>query len=353
MAVLPSEILLYQSEDGETRIDVRLVDETVWLTQAQMAALFDKDVRTINEHIGNVFEENECDEGATIRKFRIVRAEGAREVSREVAHYNLDVIISVGYRVKSHRGTQFRRWATQRLKEYIIKGFVMDDERLKQARDDYFDELIQRVRAIRTSERRFYQKITDIYATSMDYDPGQPVTQEFFATIQNKFHFAIHGKTAAELIKARADATKPLMGLTSFKGARVQASDVTIAKNYLMEDEIASLNRIVDQYLSFAEEQAARRIPMMMKDWITKLHGFLTLNDRAILQGAGKVSKKDADKIAQTEFEKYRVQQDKALISDFDRSTKALLTAKPKAETSADAGKKPPRAPRKPKGGKE
>lgn len=324
---LPSEILLYQSEDGDTRIDVRLFDESVWLTQAQMAELFDKDVRTINEHIVNVYGEDELDEEATIRKFRIVRREGERDVSREIAHYNLDVIISVGYRVKSHRGVQFRRWATQRLKEYIIKGFVMDDERLSQARNDYFDELVQRVRAIRASERRFYQKITDIYATSMDYDSRNSLTQEFFATVQNKFHFAIHGMTAAEVIMRRADATKPMMGLTSCKGDRVQAADVTVAKNYLSEDEIASLNRIVDQYLSFAEDQAARRIPMKMADWITKLHGFLTLNDREILQGAGKVTKKSADDKALAEFEKYRVEQDRAYISDFDRSTKGLLSA--------------------------
>ena len=324
---LPSEILLYQSEDGQTRVDVRLFDESVWLTQAQMAELFDKDVRTINEHIVNVYGEGELEEEATIRKFRIVRREGGRDVSREIAHYNLDVIISVGYRVKSHRGVQFRRWATQRLKEYIVKGFVMDDERLAQARNDYFDELVQRVRAIRASERRFYQKITDIYATSMDYDSRNSLTQEFFATVQNKFHFAIHGMTAAEVIMRRADAAKPMMGLTSFKGDRVQAADVTVAKNYLSEDEIASLNRIVDQYLSFAEDQAARRIPMKMADWITKLHGFLTLNDREILQGAGKVTKKSADDKALAEFEKYRVEQDRAYISDFDRSTKGLLTA--------------------------
>jgi hypothetical protein len=345
MAALPSEFLLYQSESGETRIEVRLFEETVWLTQAQMAELFDKDVRTINEHIGNVYEEGECDEEATIRKFRMVRIEGAREVSREVAHYNLDVIISVGYRVKSLRGAQFRRWATQRLKEYIIKGFVMDDERLKQARHDYFDELVRRVRAIRVSERRFYQKITDIYATSIDYEPNSSATHEFFATVQNKFHFAIHGMTAPEVISKRADATKPLMGMTSYKGDRIRSSDVTSAMNYLGESELESLHRIVDQYLSFAEEQAARRIPMKMSDWIAKLHGFLTLNDREILQGAGKVSRKDADGKALKEFEKYRIEQDKAYESDFDRATKALMTGRAKTEAPSIP------APRKPKGG--
>jgi hypothetical protein len=347
MTQLPSEFLLYQSEDGETRIDVRLIDESVWLTQAQMAELFDKDVRTINEHIGNVFDEGECDEAATIRKFRMVRMEGAREVSREVAHYNLDVIISVGYRVKSLRGAQFRRWATQRLKEYIVKGFVMDDERLKQARHDYFDELVQRVRAIRVSERRFYQKITDIYATSIDYEPNSPATQAFFATVQNKFHYAIHGMTAPEVIASRADSDKPLMGMTSYKGDRIRASDVTSAMNYLDESELGSLHRVVDQYLSFAEEQAARRIPMKMADWIVKLHGFLTLNDREILQGAGKVSRKDADGKALAEFEKYRIEQDKAHVSDFDRATKALLTGKPKTEAKAV------RASKRPKGDKQ
>ena len=326
----PSEILLYTSEDGETRVDVRLVDETVWLTQGQMAELFDKDVRTINEHIGNVFEDRECDPAATIRKFRIVRTEGGREVAREIEHYNLDVIISVGYRVRSARGAQFRRWASGRLKEYIIKGFVMDDERLKQARHDYFDELVRRVRAIRVSERRFYQKITDIFALSQDYDPGSATTKEFFATIQNKFHFAIHGMTAPELIASRADATKPLMGMTSYKGSRPRADETTSAMNYLTEAEIVSLERIVSQYLDFAEGQAERRIPMNMADWITKLHGFLTLNDRDILQGAGKVTRKDADTKALAEFEKYRIEQDRTYISDFDRSTKKLMGDKPK-----------------------
>ena len=337
MAALPSEILLYQSEDGETRIDVRLVDETVWLNQAQMAALFQRDRSVIAKHIKNIFDEGELDEDSVCAFFAQTADDGK---TYQVAHYNLDVIISVGYRVKSLRGTQFRRWATQRLKDYIIKGFVMDDERLKLARHDYFDELVQRVRAIRVSERRFYQKITDIYALSIDYEPNSPATQEFFATVQNKFHFAIHGMTAPEVIKARADATKPLMGMTSYKGDRIRTADVTSAMNYLGEGELASLHRIVDQYLSFAEEQAARRIPMKMADWINKLHGFLTLNDRDILQNAGKVSRKDADKIALEEFEKYRIAQDRSYVSDFDRASKALTSPKPPV-------------PKKPKGGKE
>lgn len=331
MAGLPSEILLYTSADGETRIDVRLVEETVWLTQAQMAELFDKDVRTINEHVGNVFDDGECDPTATIRKFRMVRIEGAREVSRDIEHYNLDVIISVGYRVRSARGSQFRRWATGRLKDYIIKGFVMDDERLKQARHDYFDELVGRVRAIRVSERRFYQKITDIFSLSIDYEPSSGLTKEFFATVQNKFHFAIHGMTAPEVIAKRVDADKPLMGMTSFKGVRPRSEDATSAMNYLTEGEIVSLERIVSQYLDFAEGQAERRIPMKMADWMGKLHGFLTLNDRDILQGAGKVSRKDADAKALAEFGKFRTEQDRVYISDFDRSTKALLNAEPNA----------------------
>ena len=321
-----SEILIYQTEDGETRIQTLLKDETVWLSQAQMAELFDKTTPTINEHIKNIFDEGELSEESTIRNFRIVQTEGKREVSRDINFYNLDVIISVGYRVKSHRGTQFRQWATQRLKEYIIKGFVLDDERLERGSDyDYFDELVERVRAIRASERRFYQKITDIYATSIDYDPEHDMTQEFFATVQNKFHFAIHGHTAAEMIIERADANHPLMGLTSFKGEKIRQSDVTIAKNYLSEDELKSMHRIVDQYLSFAEEQAAQRKPMNMKDWITKLHGFLELNDRSILQNAGTVSKAQAEEKAKAEYKKYLKIQDQKTVSDFDKTVKKKI----------------------------
>ena len=322
-----SEILLYQSADGETHIDVRLLDESVWLSQAQMAELFDRDRSVIARHIRNVFNEGELVEDSVCAEFAQTAADGK---TYQVTHYNLDVIISVGYRVKSHRGVQFRQWATARLKEYIIKGFVMDDERLKEARHDYFDELVRRVRAIRVSERRFYQKITDIYATSIDYDPKADTTREFFATVQNKFHYAIHGMTAPEVINARADASKPLMGMTSFKGDRPRAEDTTSAMNYLTETELQSLERTVDQYLSFAEEQAARRKPMHMADWITKLHGFLTLNDREILTHKGKVSRKKADEKALAEFEKYRIEMDRTYISDFDRSTKALIGKAPK-----------------------
>ena len=329
MAELPTEFLLYVAVDGQTRVDVRVEDENVWLSQLQLANLFDKDLRTVNEHIKNIYDEGELEEEATLRKFRIVQTEGNRAVTRGVAHYNLNMIIAVGFRVRSTRGTQFRQWANARLGEYIIKGFAMDDERLSHSRHDYFDELVRRVRRIRVSERRYYQKITDIFATSMDYEPKAELTKTFFATVQNKFHFAIHGMTAPEVIKARADAAQPLMGMTSFKGAVPTANDATSAMNYLSETELRALEDIADQYGIFAENQALRRIPMNMADWITKLHGFLTLNDRDILQGAGKVTRKDADAKALAEFEKYRIEQDRAHISDFDRSTSKLLGGKP------------------------
>jgi hypothetical protein len=330
MAEQPTEFLLYIADDGQTRIDVRVQDENVWLNQLQLAELFQTTKQNISLHIKNVFKDGELDEAATVKEYLTVQTEGRRAVSRGVAHYNLDMIIAVGFRVRSTRGTQFRQWANARLGEYIIKGFAMDDERLSQSRHDYFDELVRRVRRIRVSERRYYQKITDIFATSMDYDPKAEITKNFFATVQNKFHFAIHGMTAPEVIKARADATQPLMGMTSFKGTSAQATDVTSALNYLSETELRALEDIADQYGIFAENQALRRIPMNMADWITKLHGFLKLNDRDILQGAGKVSRKDADTKALAEFEKYRVEQDRTYISDFDRSTKAMLEAKPK-----------------------
>jgi hypothetical protein len=332
-----SEILMYQTADGQTRIQTVLQDESVWLTQAQMAELFQKDVRTINEHIQNIFAEDELTQEATLRKFRIVQTEGKREVARDVNLYNLDVIISVGYRVRSHRGTQFRQWATARLREYLIKGFTLDDARLEHGpADDYFSELVERVRAIRVSERRFYQKITDIYATSVDYDPVHPMTQAFFATVQNKFHYAIHGMTAAEVIAKRADASKPYMGLTSFKGADVRKGDVGIAKNYLTETELASLNRVVDQYLSFAEEQASRRRPMTMQNWIEKLDGFLTLNERDILQGNGRISAVAAEQKALAEFEKYQKLQDARMVSDFDQAVQKL--PKPAARRKSEQG---------------
>lgn len=309
MSVLnETDILIYQTEDGNTKIDVRLENETVWMTQKAIAELYQKGVNTINEHIKNIYAEGELQESATIRQNRIVQTEGKRRVGREVSFYNLEMILAIGYRVRSHRGTQFRQWATERLNEYLVKGFTMDDDRLKEMRnfgEDYFDELLERIRDIRASEKRFYQKITDIYATAVDYSPDAEVTQRFFATVQNKLHFAIHGKTAAELIADRAKAEKENMGLTSWKGDKVRRQDVTVAKNYLSEKEIKSLNRIVTMYLDYAEDQAERQRPMYMKDWTDKLNAFLQFNDRDILENAGKVSKAVADKIAIEEYEKF------------------------------------------------
>ncbi|GAA4058166.1 virulence RhuM family protein [Amphibacillus indicireducens] len=301
-----SQFLMYQTEDGETKINVRLEDETVWMTQRAMADLYQKRIPTINEHIKNIYQERELDETATIRKNLIVQTEGTRQVEREVAFYNLEMILAVGYRVRSHRGTQFRKWATERLNEYLVKGFTMDDERLKEVQNlgsDYFDELLRRIRDIRSSEKRFYKQITDIYATSVDYDPNVPMTKEFFATVQNKLHFAIHGHTAPELIKLRADASKENMGLTSWKGDKVRKEDVTIAKNYLTDTELDELNRIVTMYLDYAELQAKRHEAMYMKDWIERLDAFLQFNEHEILQNAGKVRREVADKLATDQYE--------------------------------------------------
>ena len=301
-----SELILYQTEDNRTRIEVRLENETVWLTQKLMAELFQKDVRTVNEHIQNIFEEGELSPDSVIRKFRITAADGK---AYDTQHYNLDVIIAVGYRVKSHRGTQFRQWATQRLREYIVKGFTLDDERLKEGgtRNEYFDELLQRIREIRLSERNFYRKICDIYRTSVDYDPSVEMTQRFFQTVQNKMHWAIHGHTAAEVIHQRADAAKPHMGLTSWQGAKVRKPDVAIAKNYLNADELKKLSLIVTQYLDFAELQALERRPMTMRDWLAKLDAFLRAGDRKILEDAGGISAGEAKRKAELEFDKFEV----------------------------------------------
>jgi len=300
------EILLYQTEDGVTRIDVCLQDETLWLTQMQMAELFQKDKRTISEHIVNVYEEGELLQKATVRKFRTVQKEGSRNVERDLVSYNLDVIISVGYRVKSIRGTQFRIWATQRLKEYLIKGFALDDERLKKAGGNhYFDELLERIRDIRSSEKVFWRKILDIYATSIDYTPNAEASQQFFKVVQNKMHWAAHGKTAAEVIAARADSAKPNMGLTSWTGSKLIRSDVEVAKNYLNQDELDVLNRLVSMYLDFAELQAINRRPMYMQDWIVKLDDFLRLSERDILSDAGKMSHQKAIDKAHAEYDKY------------------------------------------------
>src|SRR5258708_7297326 len=278
-----SSIILYQTEDGRTRVQCRLEQETIWLTQALLAELFQKDVRTINEHLVNIFEEGELSREATIRKFRIVRSEGARQVTREVEHYSLPAILAVGYRVRSHRGTQFRQWATARLKEYLVKGFTMDDERLKnppgKGQTDYFDELLERIRDIRASERRVYLRVREILMLAADYAPSEPETQTFFQTIQNKLHFAATGKTAPELIAGRADSAKPNMGLTAWKGGMVRKGDVTVAKNYLREDEINELNRIVVMFLDFAEDQARRRKQIFLQTWQARLDDFLQLNE--------------------------------------------------------------------------
>lgn len=306
-----STFLMYQTENGDTKIQVRLEGETVWMTQKAIAELFQKGVSTINEHIKNVYAEGELTEEATIRKNRIVQIEGSREVERDVTFYNLEMIIAVGYRVRSHRGTQFRQWATERLNEFMVKGFTMDDERLKEMRNigaDYFDELLERIRDIRASEKRFYQKITDIYATSIDYDPNSTIAREFFATVQNKLHFAIHGHTASELILERADATKPNMGLTSWKGDKVRKNDVAVAKNYLTQEEMSDLNRIVTMYLDYAESQAKKKKPMYMKDWAQKLDAFLEFNEHDILTNAGKISAKLAEQFAKEQYEVFHQQ---------------------------------------------
>lgn len=304
-----SDLILYQTEDGVTKVEVRLLDETVWLSQAQMSELFDKDKRTISEHIKNIFNEGELSADSTIRKFRTVQAEGSREVTRQIDFYNLDVIISVGYRVTSHRGTQFRIWATQQLKEYLVKGFVLDDERLKQSGGgNYFDELLARIRDIRSSEKVFWRKVLDIYATSIDYNPRSDLSEEFFAIVQNKMHWAAQGHTAAEIIHTRADSTKPNMGLTSWTGNNLRVPDIGIAKNYLNSHELETLNLIVAMYLDFAELQALSRKPMYMKDWIAKLDDFLRTSDRDILPHAGKISHQIALDKAKAEYAKYRHQ---------------------------------------------
>jgi hypothetical protein len=329
-----SELLIYTSPDGKTRIDVQLEDDTVWLSQSQMAELFQTTKQNINLHVKNVYEERELDPSSTVKESLTVQREGGRDVRRSISVYNLDVIISVGYRVKSHRGTQFRIWATTRLREYIIKGFTLDDERLKDggARNDYFDELIERVREIRTSERNFYRKITDIYATSYDYDVEADITHKFFAMVQNKLHWAIHGHTAAELIAERADSRKPNMGLTSWRGEKIKKADVTVAKNYLKRDELEMLNLLVDQYLSFAELQARQRKPMYMKDWERKLNEFLKLNERDILSHLGNISARLSEEIAGREFEKYWANQHPEIagVPDLEKSIKKLRATRKK-----------------------
>ncbi len=329
-----SNLILYSLPEGFVKVEVIFEEESFWLNQKRMADIFQVDVRTVNEHLKNIFESGELQQVSTVRKFRIVQTEGKREVEREIEFYHLDAIIAVGYRVNSYKATRFRIWATQTLKEYIVKGFVMDDDRLKQGKNfgkDYFDELLERIREIRASERRFYQKITDIYALSSDYDKNDPQTKEFFASVQNKLHWAITGKTAAEIIYFSADATKLYMGLTNWKNSphgKILKSDVSIAKNYLSELHIAELNRIISAYLDLAENRALRQIVMTMNDWIVFLHNFLNLSNYPILQDLGQVSAMEAKIKAETEFDKFRVVQDKNYVSDFDN----LLTQIKKEE---------------------
>ncbi len=322
-----AEYLSYVASVGDKplSVELRYEDENIWLTQRLMAELYGVDVRTVNDHIQKIFSDGELSQAATIRNFRIVQQEGARMVNREVIHYNLQMIISVGFKVNNERAIQFRKWANGIVKEYTIKGWVMDDERLKKGAfltDKYFEDQLERIREIRMSERRFYQKITDIYATSLDYDPQAPATIRFYATVQNKLHYAVHGHTAAELIVQRADAEREHMGLTTWEDApdgKIRKSDVTIAKNYLSEDEMGILSRMVTAYLDLAESMALRHIPMTMEDWETRLNGFLTLMDREVLQDAGKVSAEMARIHAETEWEKFRIIQDRLYQSDFDR----------------------------------
>ena len=306
--VTESRILFYQAEDGMSRIEVRLEEGTVWLPQALIADLYQTTKQNVSLHIRNIFDEGELQPEATVKEYLTVQQEGARSVQRRVTYYNLDMILAIGYRVRSHRGTQFRVWATERLREYLVKGFVLDDIRLKEGRSigaDYFDELLERIRDIRASEKRFYQKIRDIYRLAIDYDPRADTTIAFFKTVQNKLHWAITGHTAAELIAERSDARKPNMGLTSWKGAKVRRGDVTVAKNYLNEDELRNLNRIITMYLDYAELQAERRQPIYMKDWVQKLDAFLQFNEREILTGAGAVSMEIAKRLALEEYEKF------------------------------------------------
>ncbi len=323
------KIAIYNIAGDEQKIRVRIEDENVWLTQKLIAELFDVSVPTVNEHLKNIFNTGELDEISVIRNLRITAADGKEY---ETNHYNLDTVLAVGYRVRSNRGTQFRKWATEKLREYLVKGFTMDDERLKQGggRARYFQELLQRVRDIRSSERMFYQKITDIYSTGIDYKVDAELTQKFFATVQNKMHFAVHGHTAAEIIAKRADNKKPLMGLTSFKGDYITTSDIVVAKNYLTEKEINQLNLIVSLYIDFAELQASSGRLMKMRDWIDKLDEFLKVSEKNLLHTAGSVSAKQAEKRALKEYEKYRQMQDKDYISDFDREVKKILKSQKK-----------------------
>lgn len=328
-----AEYLIYIAATGDNpqNIEIRYEDENIWLTQKMLAALYDVDVRTVNEHIQKIYTDHELEPEATIRNFRIVQTEGSRQVSREVKHYNLQMIIAVGFKINSDRAVRFRKWVNKIAKDYTIQGWVMDDDRLKNGgsvlTEKYYEKLLEKIREIRLSERRFYQKVTDIYATALDYDKNAKTTREFFAKVQNKMHFAIHGQTAAELIYNRADAKKEHMGLTTWEDApdgKIQRYDVSVAKNYLTKDELSSLERIVSAYLDLAEDRARRHIPMTMEDWAKRLDIFLQADDREILTDAGKISAQIAKEHAESEFEKYRIIQDKLFESDFDRQLKLL-----------------------------
>ncbi len=327
-----AEIILYTTPQGDVKLEVIVQDETVWLTQKAMGELFGVAKSTISEHLTNIYRSGELEKKGTVRKIRTVQDESGREVVRNLDFFNLDAIISVGYRVNSQQATQFRIWATRTLKEFIIKGFVLDDDRLKQGKKlfgkDYFDELLERIREIRASERRFYQKITDIYSEcSIDYDPKAEITLTFYKTVQNKFHWAITGQTAAEIISSRAKAELPNMGLTTWKNSpkgKILKSDVSIAKNYLNKKEIDELNRIVTMYLDYAENQAARHIPMKMNDWVDKLDAFLQFNDYSVLKNSGSISAEIAKKLASDQFERFRIRQDSEYESDFDKEIRRL-----------------------------
>ena len=322
-----AEYLTYVASMGDQQdsIEMRYEDENIWLTQKMMATLYDVGLPTINEHIKKIYADSELEEAATIRNFRIVQTEGSRQVTRDTKHYSLQMIIAVGFKVNSERAVQFRKWVNQIAKDYTIKGWVMDDERLKRGTyltEKYFDEQLERIREIRASERKFYQKITDLYATAVDYDKNSATTRRFYATVQNKMHYAVHGHTAAEMIVERADHTKEHMGLTTWADApegKIKKSDVTVAKNYLSQDEMKQLNRMVTAYLDFAENMTLRHIPLTMQDWEKRLNSFIEMFDYGILQDAGKVSAEIAKLHAETEFEKYRVIQDRLFMSDFDK----------------------------------
>ena len=318
------KILIYTSDDGQVKIEVRLEDENVWLTQNAMSELFDTTKQNISLHINNIYKDKELEKNSTNKEFLLVQNEGNRRVRRNIDHYNLDMIISLGYRVQSQVATRFRIWATQRLHEYIQKGFTMDDERLKQGGSRYFRELLQRIRDIRSSERNFYQQVTDIYATSIDYDPRSDLTKKFFATVQNKLHFAVHEHTAAEIIYERVDNEKPFVGMTNFKGDYVTVDDVKIAKNYLSEIELQRLNLLVSQFLDFAEFQALEQRAMTMDDWINELDNQIVQNKRKLLEGKGNISHQEAIEKAEREFEIYREREMKQLESDFDKMIKML-----------------------------